>query len=136
VLIDCPPTISIFTQAAILASNKYIVPLKPDPLSVLGLPLLERWLKEFTEDHGLDIRLVGLVHTNVRGPQPSRMKQIMADIRKDRKDEVFPMYLSQSTYVAESVEAREPIFIYKKNSKVARQILSIVDEFVRRTPGA
>lgn len=40
VLIDCPPTISIYTQAAIIASDKYIVPVKPDPLSIIGLPLL------------------------------------------------------------------------------------------------
>ena len=42
VLIDCPPTISIFNQAAVLASSHYVVPLKPDPLSTIGLPLLER----------------------------------------------------------------------------------------------
>jgi chromosome partitioning protein len=48
VIIDCPPTISIFTQAAILASDSYLVPIKPDPLSVIGLPLLEQMLA-FTE---------------------------------------------------------------------------------------
>src|SRR5258705_8698679 len=53
VIIDCPPTISIFTMAAILASNKYLVPIKPDPLSVVGLPLLERWLEEYTDEQGI-----------------------------------------------------------------------------------
>jgi chromosome partitioning protein len=93
VIIDCPPTISIFTQAAMLASDKYIVPIKPDPLSVLGLPLLERWLDEFTEDNGLDLEAIGLVYTAVRGPQPRRMKEIMAEMRKERKRAVFTNYL-------------------------------------------
>lgn len=34
VILDCPPTISIFTEAAILASDWYIAPIKLDPLSV------------------------------------------------------------------------------------------------------
>jgi len=76
VLIDCPPTISIFTQAAILASDKYLVPIKPDPLSVIGLPLLERWLDEYTEDAGKEIESVGLVFTLVRGPLPNRMRRL------------------------------------------------------------
>jgi cellulose biosynthesis protein BcsQ len=50
------PTISIFTQAAILASDTYLVPIKPDPLSVLGLPLLERWLEDCTDDSGRPLR--------------------------------------------------------------------------------
>jgi chromosome partitioning protein len=29
VIIDCPPTVSLFTQAAILASDMYLVPIKP-----------------------------------------------------------------------------------------------------------
>ena len=57
VLIDCPPTISIFTQAAILASDSYLVPIKPDPLSVIGLPLLERWLEDFSDDAGVEVEM-------------------------------------------------------------------------------
>jgi chromosome partitioning protein len=70
VIIDCPPTISIFTQAAILASDKYLVPIRPDPLSIVGLPLLERYIEEFTVDAGMKIEQVGLVFTMVRGPLP------------------------------------------------------------------
>jgi chromosome partitioning protein len=55
VIIDCPPTISIFTQAAVLASTRYVVSVKPDLLSVLGLPLLETWLEDYTEDNGIDV---------------------------------------------------------------------------------
>jgi chromosome partitioning protein len=132
VLIDCPPTITVFTQAAILASDKYLVPIKPDPLSVIGLPLLERWLEEFAYDNGIDIETLGLVFTMVRGPAPARMKEVMAALHKERKQEVFQPYLSQSTYVSSSVEAHEPIFRYKKSSKVSQQIQAIIQEFLAR----
>lgn len=135
VIIDCPPTISIFTQAAILASNKYLVPVKPDPLSVIGLPLLERWLEDFTQDAGVDIDSVGLVFTLVRGPLPNRMREVMDDLRRKRKNEVFDPHLSQSTHVAQSVEAHEPVFLYRPNGKAANQVLQITQEFLSRTTG-
>jgi chromosome partitioning protein len=135
VIIDCPPTISIFTQAAILASHKYLVPIKPDPLSVIGLPLLERWLEDYTDDAGVKISAVGVVFTLVRGPLPRRMRDVMAELRAERTDEVFTDYLSESTDVAESVEAHRPVFIYKPGSKTGDQVLKITDEFLTRTAG-
>lgn len=133
VIIDCPPTISIFTQAAILASDKYIVPIKPDPLSVVGLPLLERWLEEYTDDAGIKVTPVGLVFSLVRGPLPAAMREAMAEVRAERKDEVFSDFLSQATAVAQSVDAHEPIFLFRRNAKTAHQIRAITDEFVART---
>ncbi|MDE3040760.1 MAG: ParA family protein [Nitrospirota bacterium] len=133
VIIDCPPTISIFTQAAILASTMYLVPIKPDPLSVIGLPLLERWLGEFTDDNGMNIESVGLVFTLVRGPIPNRMQEVMDELRALRKDQVFNTYLSQADCVARSVEDHQPVFLYKKSHKTAGQILAITKEFLDRT---
>jgi chromosome partitioning protein len=135
VIIDCPPTVSIFTQAAILASHKYLVPVKPDPLSVIGLPLLERWLEEYTEENGVDIEPVGLVFTIVRGPTPRRMREVMEELRAERGDSVFTDYLSEATAVSEAVEHRQPIFLYGRGSKTANQMTSIVKEFVDRTSG-
>lgn len=135
VIIDCPPTISIFTQSAILASDKYIVPVKPDPLSVIGLPLLEQWLDDYLTDNGLKVTPVGLVFTLVRGATPKRMREVMTDTRRDRGNEVFEQQLSEATVVAESVEAHRPVFLYKPHSKTAREISAITAEFIKRTSG-
>jgi chromosome partitioning protein len=133
VILDCPPTISIFTQAAILASDKYVVPIKPDPLSIIGLPLLERWLEEFTEDHGLDIESVGLVFTLVRGPVPRTMRAVMDELREAREDEVFKHHLSMASAVAQSVDDHLPIFRYRTSGKTTDQMIAILQEFVDRT---
>lgn len=135
VLIDCPPTISVFTQAAILASQKYLVPVKPDPLSIIGLPLLEQWLSEYLYQNGLTVEPIGLVFTLVRGPTPKRMKEVMADTRRTRKNAVFASHLSEATDVAESVEAHRPIFLYRSKGKTAGEIRAITEEFVERTSG-
>jgi chromosome partitioning protein len=134
VIIDCPPTISFFTQAAMLASDKYLVPLKPDPLSVVGLPLLERYIEDFSDDVGMTLEQVGLVFTMVTGPAPPAMKSVMEQIRRERKAAVFKDVLSQSTNVAKSVIAHQPIFLFKQSTaKLKMQILDITTEFVKRT---
>jgi len=134
VLIDCPPTISFFTQAAMLASDKYLVPLRPDWLSVIGLPLLERYIEDFTDDAGTSLHQVGLVFTMVTGPTPPAMRQVMEEIRKQRKGDVFKDHLSHSTNVAKSVTERKPVFLYKKASpRLKMQVLDITQEFVDRT---
>ena len=62
ILIDCAPTESILTDAAYFASRYLIVPVKPEFMATIGLPLLARSVREFSienEDHELDI--AGLV---------------------------------------------------------------------------
>lgn len=112
-----------------------LVPIKPDPLSVIGLPLLERWLEEFTDDNGISVEPVGLVFTLVRGPLPRRMEELMDELRRDRKDQVFKTSLSLADCVAKSVEVHEPVFLLKKAHKTANQIMEITKDFLDRTNG-
>jgi chromosome partitioning protein len=136
VIIDCPPTISVFTQAAILASDRYLVPIRPDPLSVIGLPLLEKWLGDYKEDHGLQVDAVGLVFTFVRGPLPTAMRDVINELRQTRPEQIFASSLSESTVVAESVTARKPVFLYKHSARTSTQVVAITKEFLTRTSGA
>ncbi|RTE88733.1 MULTISPECIES: ParA family protein [Bradyrhizobium] len=117
-----------------LASDKYLVPLKPDWLSVVGLPLLERYIEDFTDDNGIKLAQVGMVFTMVTGNVPQAMKSVMDQIRRERKGDVFMDYLSHSTNVSKSVTEHQPVFLYKKaSSKLRMQVLDITAEFVRRT---
>jgi len=63
VLIDTPPTPSIWMNAALLASQFYVIPVKPDPISFTGVDLLKNVIDELCENQGLKIRCAGLVLT-------------------------------------------------------------------------
>lgn len=136
VIIDCPPTISIFTEAAILASEKYVVPIKPDPLSVLGLPLLERYIADYTTDAGMKLEQAGIIFTLVRAPAPNAMKGLMQELRGVRKKQVFSAVSTVSTNVSEAVEQHRPVIYSKKASeKLKCQFIDITAEFLKRTGG-
>ena len=49
VIIDCPPNFNIVTQNAIIASDLYLVPARPDVLSTIGIDQLARHIETLTE---------------------------------------------------------------------------------------
>lgn len=67
VIIDTPPTPSHFMNAALLASSHFVVPVRPEPLSRVGIDLLRGVINRVTENHGLDLECVGVVVTIVDG---------------------------------------------------------------------
>jgi chromosome partitioning protein len=50
ILIDCAPTDSILTDAAYFASRYILVPIKPEFMAAIGLPLLARSLLSFNSE--------------------------------------------------------------------------------------
>lgn len=82
ILIDCAPTESILTTAAYRSSRYVVVPVKPEFLATIGLPLLARSLKEFTlmhQDQELDMAGIifnGLKRTNTPPEQTNSCNDV------------------------------------------------------------
>ena len=133
ILIDCPPTASLFSYSAFLASNAYLVPIKPDPLSVLGLPLLVKAMQDYEDRSGQELLRLGLVFTQVR--PTAAMETVMRDIRATYPGEVFKDTIHQTTGVAEAVEENKPLQLFDKQGKfpeVKAALAGICAEFERR----
>ena len=131
IIIDCPPTASLFSLSAHIASDAYLVPIKPDPLSVLGLPLLERTMESYTERSGHTVKRIGLVLTLVRGT--AAVKNATTQLRTAYPGEVYAPAMKQTTGVAEAVEKGLPLQHFGKtrnNPKIP--LTRIATEFVKR----
>lgn len=79
VIIDCAPTESILTEAAYFASRYVIVPIKPEFMATIGLPLLARSLQEFcleNDDHEIEIAGLVFVHSSSYSAGPEGQKSI------------------------------------------------------------
>jgi chromosome partitioning protein len=63
VIVDTPPTPSVWMTSALIASNFYLIPVKADPLSLTGIDLLRSIIEEKVENFGLTIQCAGLVLT-------------------------------------------------------------------------
>jgi chromosome partitioning protein len=62
-IIDTPPTPSAWMTAALLASNYYIIPVRPEPLSRTGVDLLKGVVDRTVANYGCDLRCLGVVLT-------------------------------------------------------------------------
>lgn len=65
VVIDTPPTPSVWMTSALIASSYYVVPVKPDPLSYTGVDLLRVVIDDKISNYGLNLKCAGLVMTMV-----------------------------------------------------------------------
>jgi len=136
ILIDCPPTLSIFTLSAYLASDAYIVPIKPDHLSSIGLPLLERAIAEYEEDHDKRLEFLGIIFTMV-DLRTNLMKTTMEQIRESYGEYVFDNVMRRSIAIAEAVRSNSPIIDYSKAIDYGHDedIKGITEEFLDRLEG-
>jgi chromosome partitioning protein len=70
VIIDCPPGLSALTSNALVASDYYVCPVIPEPLSLLGVDLVQKRVLELTESEkklgrDLDIQFAGSILNKV-----------------------------------------------------------------------
>lgn len=84
ILIDCAPTESILTNAAYRSSRFVAVPVKPEFLATIGLPLLARSLEEFKlmhQDQALD--MAGIIFNDMRRSNtPPEQQKSCTDVKK------------------------------------------------------
>ena len=131
IIIDCPPTASLFSLSAHIASDAYLVPIKPDPLSVLGLPLLERTIADYTNSYAHRVKRLGLVPTMFR--KTTAMRNALRDLRAQYPGEVYSSAIHQTTGVAEAVERGLPLQRFSKTrNKPEVPLKDIAAEFLER----
>jgi chromosome partitioning protein len=129
ILIDCPPTVSFFTYSAYLASDAYVIPVKPDPLSIMGLPILSVLFGKYKMTSGKTLKEIGLVFTMVR--ETVAMRRSMLTVKSEwGGDYVFENSLRFGTGVTEAVEKHLPLFKYPRTVRegFGEEVLKISQE--------
>lgn len=71
-MIDCASTESILTKAAYLSSRYVLIPVRPEFLATVGLPLLARSLDEFDVMNKDQLQMAGVLFTYGGRSGPSK----------------------------------------------------------------
>lgn len=123
IFIDCPPTYSIYTIAAYNASQYYILPVKPDFLSVLGINLFQRTLNNMSDDEH-KIECLGMVFTLVQNYPYVNNK--MDELKKRYAFYTFENNMKQSTKILDNAEKHVCMY----NSDFKNDIVALSKEFL------
>ena len=131
-IIDCPPTPSVWMTSALLASSFYLIPSKPDPISMTGLELLEGIIKERKDNYGCDCKCVGLVLTMVE-KQTKVYKEALTyfSCSAKWKNHLYQPVLLKRTSIAMG-QLNGKFILDIDDSELKKEFSGIVQEFIRR----
>jgi hypothetical protein len=61
VLIDCPPGLSLFTSTALIASDFFVSPIIPEPLSLQGVRLIQNRAMALGRNYNCNVEFAGVI---------------------------------------------------------------------------
>ena len=138
IILDCAPGYNLLTRSGIAASNFYLLPARPEPLSLVGIQLLERRITKLKESHKniqpLDVKLLGIVFILSAGGLMGRYyKQVMKRVRDDfYPEQLFENSIPMDVNVAKAVDMFTPVSLAMPNSGGSKAFMKLSDEFLAK----
>jgi chromosome partitioning protein len=132
VIIDCGPTYSVLTNNALKASDSVLIPVKPDPFSARGIPMLLSKIEAHNLAHDGEDKVdrLGIVFSMVDDTLVYQAG-VKAEIYKEHKD-VFQTEIRYTEHYSRGLIERKSIFETNAQSQFTGNFAAFVDEFQRR----
>lgn len=130
ILIDCAPTYSFYFISAYLASDTYIIPLKPDYVSSLGLALLKKAVDSIENENKV-INSCGVIYTLI-DTRNKLHEPVIEDIESSiGKDNVFSETIKYFTDIPRGISDGK-FMLDISNNGIDTTIKLITEEFISR----
>ena len=139
IILDCAPGYNLLTRSGIAASNFYLLPARPEPLSLVGIQLLERRIAKLKKSHvdtrPVDVNLLGIVFILSAGGLMGRYyKQVMKRVQDDFvPEQLFDQSIPMDVNVAKAVDLFTPVSIAMPNSAGSKAFMKLSDELLAKT---
>ncbi|WP_425040075.1 ParA family protein [Primorskyibacter sp. S187A] len=133
VLIDCPPSLSLLTVNAFVASHSVLVPLQSEFFALEGLSQLMLTIREVRSSANPDLRIEGVVLT-MADRRNNLSQQVEADARDTLGDLVMKTVVPRNVRLSESPSFALPVTEYDPTSKGAAAYRELAREFLSRNP--
>ncbi len=137
VIIDTPPNLGILSLNAFLASDYVLVPMTVDSFSLKGVMLLKETLDDVEDETEKELPVAGILLTryNSRTNVSKLLEKSLNSAAELLGTKVFESRIRQAVVIQESQIAREDLFSYSPNAKVAEDYKGFIDEFLERVCG-
>jgi cellulose biosynthesis protein BcsQ len=139
ILLDCAPGYNLMTRSALATSDFYILPAKPEPLSVVGIQLLERRIAQLKESHEheakIDIKMLGIVFSMSSANLLSGRyyKQVMHRVVEDfGVDRICKAQIPVDVNVAKAVDSFMPVSLLSPNTAGSKAFMQLTQELLQK----
>lgn len=131
ILIDCPPSLSLLTVNAMVASDSVLVPLQSEFFALEGLSQLMLTIREVRQTANPNLRIEGVLLTmyDIR----NNLSQLVEkDARDTLGDLVFKTIVPRNVRVSEAPSYAMPVISYDPASKGSIAYRALAQEMVER----
>lgn len=126
-IIDCPPSLSIFTINALVASDYVLIPLQAEKFSIDGITGLQQTISSIQKRINPKLEILGALVTQLKA-NTILTRTIIPLL--DKYFKVFETTISDGVAIGESHLAKCSIFDYNSKSRQAREYENFLEEFL------
>lgn len=132
ILIDCPPSLGIYTVNALIASDKVYIPMTAEPFAWNGLDkMLETIDIIVEEDLNPSLKLGGLFFTNhSKNAQTILGKTIVKEAQEQLGDRVLNTFIRTNIALHECIVMHQDIYTYASDSNGAKDYMQLAREII------
>ncbi|MBF0517547.1 MAG: ParA family protein [Nitrospirae bacterium] len=129
IILDCPPSVNVFTKNALKASNEIIVPADAGYFSLLGLKQLLEEIERFKMELNPQLEILGVLACKY-DRRTSLCGQIYETLKQSFPDKLFKTYIRLNIDIVRAQIAQKSIFSYNNKSSAAQDYMSLTEEIL------
>ena len=131
ILIDCPPSLSLLTIMALVASDELIVPLQTEFFALEGLTQLMKTIERIRSNlnPSLNIRGILLTMYDKRNKLSGEVEQ---EARNYFKEKVYRTVVPRNVRLSEAPSHGIPVLLYDKSCPGSKSYFTFTDEFLNQ----
>ena len=131
ILIDCPPSLSLLTIMALVASNALLVPLQTEFFALEGITQLMKTIERIKKNLNPELSIRGILLTMF-----DKRNKLSAEVEKEArdyfKDKVYTTVVPRNVRLSEAPSHGVPVLIYDKSCLGSKSYFSLTDEFLNQ----
>ena len=131
ILIDCPPSLSLLTIMALVASDALVVPLQTEFFALEGLTQLMKTIQRIKNNLNPKLSIRGILLTMY-----DRRNKLSGEVEKEArnyfKEKVYQTVVPRNVRLSEAPSHGVPVLIYDKLCPGSKSYFSFTDEFLNQ----
>ena len=131
ILIDCPPSLSLLTIMALVASDALVVPLQTEFFALEGLTQLMKTIERIKNNLNPELTIRGILLTMY-----DRRNKLSGEVEKEArnyfKEKVYQSVVPRNVRLSEAPSHGVPVLIYDKVCSGSKSYFSFTEEFLNQ----
>ena len=129
ILIDCPPSLSLLTVMALVASHSLLVPLQTEFFALEGITQLIKTIERIKSNLNQSLEIRGILLT-MYDKRNKLSSEVESEARKYFQDKVYKTVIPRNVRLSEAPSHGVPVLIYDKTCPGSKSYYNFTDEFL------